>query len=91
MKQSLNEALADFLDEAKDEFANHGCNDAELPKNDECLDFFEQMLFWGDGGELDEDSKEDFARANSSKGPIYTYDWMIFGTLAQMFRYGQIT
>lgn len=75
----LQDAIANLLEEASQEFSNHGCNDLKLQNTLEVRQFLKDMnkeIGCPDEEVLSEDSKE----------YLYTYDWMVLEYLAKLIK-----
>ena len=83
MKLSKTELkmIADLLEMAGDEFANHGCNDLELEPTEENKELAIKMLekMMGKG----EDFEQESAKVREAKKKIWTNDWMMMDYLSK--------
>lgn len=67
---------ANLLDLASEKFANHGCNDLELPNDDEHWAIVVAMHEWNGTDE------EDMPRRPEAGQTIYTDDFFVMSYLA---------
>ena len=73
--------IANLLELASDEFANHGCNDHPLPDTPENRELWDEMV--KENGE----DPEDYCPI-TGKGMIYFQDWWLMSFFADKLRAG---
>lgn len=74
----LQDAIADLLDEASEEYSNHCCNDCSLPNTPESRKFVEEM-------NLDDGNNSEIHESEDGKY-IETYDWIVLSRVAKLIR-----
>lgn len=84
MIKNKKEAYKELLNMLSNELSNAGCNDFEMQDTPENRQFIDEITAYGLGYKSVEDYKnsdEFYEKTTSSRGTIYTSDFMI---LAQM-------
>jgi hypothetical protein len=71
---------AELLEEASNEFSNHGCNDFQLENTDENWQLICDMEDWN------RTSAEDRSPRPPLNRPIYTMDWYVMSYLAAFLK-----
>jgi hypothetical protein len=87
---SLNKTLARLLRQASNEFANHGCNDFEMPFDEEHLALWKRLIEDdGDESEL-QDLPENIEQAKKQNS-IYIADYRLMSFLSNLLETGELT
>jgi hypothetical protein len=72
--------ISKLLQEASEEFSNHGCNDCEVPNTEENKALLVDMIKAnGEEEEMEEQIEEVMS---CKKKTIFTYDWWLMSYLA---------